>query len=557
MARKSRKNMPLEPEAPKPIVYAAAGYARISKESETSGDSIENQADIIRDYAKDKPDIDLKRVITTDEGYTGTDFNRPGYAELMAGILSGTVRCVIVKDLSRLGRTYIEVGELLFDTFPAYNVRFISVNDHYDSFADDAARKKLLILFKNLMNHIYSKDLANRVRSAYKMKRQRGEPNGATPYGYKLSEDGKRLAIDGDAAEIVRMVFDMRLAGSSAAGVAKHLNQTGIPTPKRRQYLLGQITDEKYSHDVSWGATSVTRILKNETYTGVLLQGTYGSGGKRNKLLPQSQWIRHEEAHQAIISREQFDTVQALVGEAAERCRRICYVVPENAYVGKISCSLCGKNVQRKIGGNSRKRIYYYGCSRCADELRLERGLKTVPTMPLAKLDGLVAATLRVQTDLLVEYDQLMEDVARSGILRQKRSALICEISALEKEAASADRTIEAAYKHHLDGLLDFREYELVREKALMKKDETSARLSYVEGELRRLDGKNAESNLLRQQFSAFRTFDAPTKEIVQALIKRITLTPLTNDVVIELNYMDSLAELHGLVDESGVASNA
>jgi DNA invertase Pin-like site-specific DNA recombinase len=168
----------------------------------------------------------------------------------MDGIADGTTGCVIVKDISRLGRTYIEVGELLFDTFPAYNVRFISVNDHYDSFADDAWQKKLLILFKNLINHMYSRDLGKKIRSAHDMKKRRGEPTGGKPYGYRKSEDGKSLVIDPEAAEIVRRIFDMRLAGANA--IAKCLNREGVPSPQKRRYLLGEITHEKFAGDLLW-----------------------------------------------------------------------------------------------------------------------------------------------------------------------------------------------------------------------------------------------------------------------------------------------------------------
>jgi DNA invertase Pin-like site-specific DNA recombinase len=557
MARKSRKNQPAEPENPKAVVYKSMGYTRISKAGEKSDDSIENQAAIIREYVKDKPDIDLRGVITADAGYTGTDFDRPGYAGLMAGIMDGTITCVLVKDLSRLGRTYIEVGELLFDTFPACNVRFISVNDNYDSFADDAGRKKLLILFKNLVNHLYSRDLGKKIRSAHDAKKRRGEPAGGKPYGYRRSEDGRSLAVDSEAADIVKRIFDMRQSGESANGIVKHLNQCGVPSPQKRRYLLGEIAHEKFSGDILWGAEIVCRMLRNETYTGVLVQGKYDCDGKRHTLLPSDQWIRHEDAHPAIISREQFDAVQSLMAETAVKYRKLGIPSPKNAYAGKIFCARCGRNVQRSDGGAVGRVIYYYTCRRCADELKLEQGIARAPSLTLAKLDAAVGETLRKQMDLLDGYDEFIKLAAQSDALKQKRAELIRERAKLEKEAASADNTIAAAYTHHLDGLLDFREYELVRDKAVRAKENAAARLAYMDGELQRLDANNAKNNPWRERFNAFRDLDKPTKEIVQALVSRITVTPLTNEVSVELNCMDSFAELRELVGESGVRVNA
>ncbi|MDR2357920.1 MAG: recombinase family protein [Oscillospiraceae bacterium] len=558
MARKSRKNFNTaqEPVTPKAVVYAAQGYTRISKDDDKS-DSIENQAEIIRDYVQGKPDIDLKNVITSDLGYTGTGFRRPGYTELMSGVLSGNVQCVIVKDLSRLGRSYIEVGELLFDTFPAYNVRFISINDQYDSFADDAGRKKLLILFKNLINHMYSRDLGKKIKSVHDLKKQRGEPAGGKPYGYRRSADGKSLAIDEGAAEIVRLIFNLRQNGVSACGIVKQLNNSGVPSPQKRRYLLGEIKHEKFSGKMLWGPEVVCNILKNEVYTGCLTQGKYACEGKRHKLLPKEQWIRHEDSHPAIISKEQFAVVQTSVNAASDKYRKLGASIPENRYVGKVFCSRCGKTAARSDSGRCGKSLFYYVCRTCLDELKSGLGVKRLPSLPLVRLDAIVTETLRKQIDLLVEYDGLIDRALRSDTLKQKRVVLTHEKAKLEKIAAGTDITISAAYTHHLDGLLDFREYELVRDKAERDKADAGARLAYICEELLKRDIANVNTNTWRESFGAFRDFETPTKELIQTLVSRIILTPGTNEITIELNYMDSFAELRDLITESGVRVSA
>lgn len=554
MARKSRKLTGAENVAAVniPVTVAAWVYSRISKDSDHAEDSIENQIAICKDYIDADSGMTLGGVFT-DLGYSGTNFERPGYADMMAGILCGDVGCVVVKDLSRLGRAYIEVGELLFDTFVQYGVRFISVNDHYDSFADDADRKKLMILFKNLINHMYSKDLGRKIKSAHDAKKQRGELAGQPSYGYMRGEDGKQLAIDGDAAEVVRMIFDMRLASHSANSIAKHLNQNEVPSPQRRRYLLGQIAHEKFSASILWGAEIVCRILKNETYTGVLVQGKYACNGKRHRLLPQDQWIRHENKHPAIISREQFDAVQKLMDVATGQYRKIGNITPENAYAGKTFCSRCGEHIQRVDGGGRGRTLYYYICRHCADELKQERGIKRAVSLPLVKLDALVTETLRFYMDELVQFDNLGEILKKSGPLRQKSAQLRREKVRLEKTVGDFERNLSAAYTHHLEGLLDLREYELVRAKIERDKRDAEARLAQVCAEWKKYDIHNVLDNQWLNKYRAFRNFETPSKELIQTLINRIYLTPLTNEVSIELNFMDCLRELRQLLQESGV----
>jgi DNA invertase Pin-like site-specific DNA recombinase len=559
MARKSRKLPPSgspEQTVPKAIVYDAWGYTRISVDGDKSDDSIENQADIIRDYVKGKPDIALKRVITADLGYTGTNFDRPGYLELMDGINDGDVRCVIVKDLSRLGRSYIEVGELLFNTFPTCNVRFISVNDDYDSFADDAGRKKLLILFKNLINHAYSRDLRAKIQAAYSAKRHRGEPIGQPPYGYLRSEDGSRLVIDHVAADVIREIFNLRLQGVSARNIAKHLTRESVPSPQQRRSQLWGKTSAKRSAQIVWTSSVICSILRNEVYLGSLIQGKCERRGNQLLKLPKEMWTIRENAHEPIISREQFDDARKLTDAVSEKHRAKGLPTPENRYVGKIYCARCGKTVQRSCGGRRERATYYYVCHNCRDDLKSEHNIKRLPSLSLVKLDELVSDTLRTQMNLLLQYDKLAPSVMHSDALKQKRAALTREKARLDKALAGTDNTISAAYTHFLDGILDGREYELVREKAYRDKNEAEMRLEYVSGELRKLDVSSVDSNQWRHNFGTFRDFDVPTKELLQALVSRITLTPITNDISIEFNYMDSFAELRDLIAESGVSVN-
>jgi len=558
MARKSRKN----PQADNTVIQTSVTlsawiYARISQDSDRAEDSIDNQIAICKEFIHTGSELTLGGIFT-DLGYSGTDFDRPGYFDLMAGVANGDVKCVVVKDLSRLGRTYIEVGELLFDTFVQHGIRFVSVNDHYDSFADDAGRKKLLILFKNLVNHMYSRDLGKKIKSAHAAKKKRGEPAGLPPYGYRHGDDKKHLVVYFDEADVVKRIFDMRQNGESASGISKLLNLQGVPSPQNGRYKAGEIDHSNFSKRIVWSAGLVSRILHNETYVGTLFQGKYDCSGKKHVLLPKERWIAHENTHEAIISKEQFDAVARLLDESAEKYKKTgATEYKENQYSGIIYCSRCGKAATRSDGGHIGKKVsYYYACYHCIQDIKNEQGLKRGAKMPLIKLDAVVMETLRKHMDTLVTFDDLAALLSKSDPLKQKKVALSKERSKLEKTVNESERNLSAAYTHHLEGLLDLREYELVRMKIESDKTEAEARLFFIKTELTRYDTKAVLENQWLVKFRAFRDCETPTKDMIHALVKRITLVPMTNEMSIELNYTDSYEDLQDLIKESGVAAN-
>jgi DNA invertase Pin-like site-specific DNA recombinase/predicted RNA-binding Zn-ribbon protein involved in translation (DUF1610 family) len=557
MARKSRKVTLADDNnvVITPLTFPSYVYARISNDGDHAEDSIENQIAICKEYINADNELTYAGVFT-DLGFSGTNFERPAYSDMMAGILCGDIKSVVVKDLSRLGRTYIEVGELLFDTFVQRGMRFVSVNDRYDSFSDDAGRKKLLILFKNLVNHMYSRDLSKKTRSAHTAKKQRGEPAGQAPFGYCLDSVSKRLLIEPGAAEIVKTAFNMRLSGESVSKISQYLNQNKIPSPQQRRYELGEISHEKYSKRIVWSATSVSKILHCETYTGVLFRGKYKCSGKHHKLLPRDEWIVFENAHDAIISREQFDAVSHLMEKSAAKYEHKSLTPRhENRYAGKIVCSRCGK-VAIRNNSTTRDDLFYYSCRHCNAEIKYETGIKRAALLPLTKLDSFIMTTFRKYMDMLVQFDGLNETLANSDTLRNKRMSIEKEKNRLEKAVADYDKNLATAYKHHLDGILDMREYGLVRSKAEREKIELEARLLTVKNEQAKYDSKNILENKWLEAYRSFRDRETPTKEMIQALIRRITLTPITNHLEIELNFEDCFAELREIMMEGGVTIN-
>lgn len=561
MARKSRK--PQNQESPPTAVSKAAPtfpawiYARISFESEKAEDSIGNQIALCKQFIHAGTELIFKGVFT-DLGYSGTDFDRPGYVDMMAGILNGDVKCIVVKDLSRLGRTYIEVGELLFDTFVQYGVRFVSVNDNYDSFADDAGRKKLLILFKNLVNHMYSRDLGKKIKSAHDTKKLRGEPAGQAPYGYRIDNKTKRLEIVPDAAEMVKMIFDMRLQGDSVASITRYLNRMQIPSPQQRRYELGEIKHDKFSGRMLWVETLVSKLLHNETYTGALFQGKYECMGKSKRLLPRGQWIVHENAHDPIISKEQFAAVSELMEEAAKKYQHTGEKPKSvNRYAGKIICERCGKVAVRSDNRLKNPVLYYYSCRHCCTAIKEATGTSRAPKLPLARIDSLVMAAIKKHMDALVRFDDLAETLANHDPLKQKRLDAAKKAKKLEKALDGYENTLATAYTHHLGGLLDLREYELVRVKIEDDKARAELQLTAIKSEQIKYENSRLLENQWLVKYREFRDCEIPTKDMIQALIERIVLRPMTNDVDITWNFTEDFEELDKLMGHGkGIAAN-
>lgn len=276
-----------------------------------SADSIRNQRKLLEQYIYKKGLLQVGEFV--DEGYTGTNFNRPGFLDMLEWIEKSNVRCIIVKDLSRLGRDYIETGRLLEYYFPMRNIRVISVADGYDSEKAGYHERKITIPILNLLNDSYARDISCKVRYSQKVKRESGKYIGAfAVYGYKKADgDRNRLVIDDAAANVVRRIFDLRIVGYSAEKIVKIFNEEKILSP----YMYKKMNKSRYqtsfkcSEITLWQPYTVRRILKNEIYTGVLIQGkTKKINYKIDKRLKldKKEWVRCEGAVPAIISKRQF-----------------------------------------------------------------------------------------------------------------------------------------------------------------------------------------------------------------------------------------------------------
>ncbi|MCP1109729.1 recombinase family protein [Ohessyouella blattaphilus] len=351
-------------------LWQAADYVRLSKDDgdKEESDSVVNQKELIASFVSRQKDIELAGPSYVDDGFSGVNFDRPGFQRLLEDIKSGRINCVIVKDLSRLGRNYIETGKLIEHFFPYMGVRFIAINDNYDSQRHNSQTDDLIVPFKNLINDATSADTSRKIRSQFEVKRQKGEciaPFAA--FGYRKDpEDHNRLLVDETAAEVVRDIFKWKIEGMSQQGIADRLNGMGVPSPLEYKKNSGSNfrTTFQKNHKTKWTPVSVGRILKNDLYIGVLTQGKSTSPNykvRERSFKPAEEWVRVEQNHEAIIKEADFRLVASLL----KKDTRIGS--GEDAvylFSGMLVCGDCGETLIRKyVPGKDGVKYVYHVCN--------------------------------------------------------------------------------------------------------------------------------------------------------------------------------------------------
>lgn len=350
--------------------YTVAAYSRLSREDgdRVESDSIINQQRVIEDYCASRGELHIAEHYA-DDGYTGTNFDRPAFQRMLADLKAGKVDCIIVKDLSRFGRDYIDMGYYLERVFPALGVRFIAVNDAVDS---EKGPYDMLLPLKNVFNAQYAKDISGKVRSAFVVKQKRGEFVGAfASYGYlKDPENHNHLIIDPAAAPVVRRIFELTARGIGQVKVAQMLNDERLPCPSEYKRLMG----EKYSNSKRlsttcyWTYSTIHKIIRNEMYIGNMVQrrAVRASMHGKAKAADKSEWIVVESTHEAIISRELWDAVQAQIGRNS---RTMDFESNVGLLAGFIRCGDCGRAMVKTVWSG---RIHYscgsyrrYGFTAC------------------------------------------------------------------------------------------------------------------------------------------------------------------------------------------------
>lgn len=504
-------------------IYNACIYARLSRDDgdKLESDSITNQKALIRDFLSKHPEIHVVSE-KTDDGYSGVNFDRPAFQEMMDEIRSGKVNCVVVKDLSRFGRNYIEAGNYIERVFPFMGVRFIAINDSYDSL-DKNQSDSLIIPFKNLINDAYCKDISVKIRSQLEIKRKKGQFIGAfAVYGYlKDEEDHNKLVVDTFASEVVRAIFKWKLEGMSQGRIADKLNMQGVLCPMEYKISLGMKvqTNFRVHKKAMWSPVSVTRILTNEIYTGVLIQGKSGTPNyKVKKVMPkdEEEWIRVEDSHPSIITKRNFETVQRVMQRDIRIAPAEETVYPFSGY---LKCADCGQNMVRKHYVAGEKEYTYFICS----TRKAKKGCST-HSIDEETLTVSVLNAIKNHIDMILEAEQLIELVESLPENQQNVFNYDAQIVKL-KEEIERNKTFKLKlYENLQDGMIGQDEYFLFKKSYAMKIQEAEQAIAAIETEREQMVNNNREQLSWTEVFKQYQNITEVTRNVVVDLIDHIEI---------------------------------
>ena len=524
-----------------------ARYIRLSQEDENEGDSnsIMNQRDLLKAFVESSPDLSQYEVVEfCDDGYSGTNFDRPGVKALLEEVRAGNISCIIVKDLSRFGRNYIDIGDYLEQIFPFLGVRFISVNDRFDSNDFDGTTGGLDVGFRNLIYSLYSKDLSQKVRSAKKTRMEKGEFIGShAPYGYAKSPGNrKKLVIDEKAATVVRRIFAMADEGKNAVQIATILNAENIPTPYVYKRLMG--CDRKFNvvgNTNHWLNTTILTIIRDERYTGKMVNGKNRSpfvGSKHGKRIPKSEWIVVPNTHEAIVSEELFSSVQERFSAPVRIRTEPAEVRP---LMGKVKCGVC-RHVMRR--SKSTPATAYYYC-----ESHQYVADSTCPKDRISEISLIqtVLSVIHKQIEVMLDMEQLFDRVKTQS--HNDIITLTEQIRQLQVILSKLRASKVKAYEKYKDGALDRDSY--ASQKADIGKEiaETESQIVELETALQSRYQENEQPVFIIESFKRYEGFTELSKEMADELIDSIYIYG-SEAIEIVWNHMDEYMRLVQYVEK-------
>lgn len=534
-------------------IWNACGYVRLSREDgdREESNSVTGQKDLIRDYFSRHPEL-LECGMRVDDGFSGSSFERPAFQAMMADVKAGKIDCIVVKDLSRFGRNYLDAGEYIEKIFPFLGIRFIAVNDNYDSLNSNPESDELIIPFKNLINEAYCRDSSIKIRSQLEIKRKRGDFIGSfAVYGYRKDPDDRhRLAVDGFAADVVRDIFRWKLEGVSAADIADRLNKDGIlpPVEYKKQQGMRFNTPFRINARSLWHATAILRILKNPVYTGVLEQGrntTPSYKVKRRVARPRGEWSVTEGAHEAVVTPEDFAAVQKVLALDTRTSPGSSAV---ELFSGMAACGECGAAMVRKTVPAGGKKYVYYVCAAHKNE-------KTCYTHSIrdSVLEEIVLESLKKQIHDVISLSELME-MAESVQLQKAGAVKLQE--RLDRKQAEADRyqrLLLSLYESLMDGMISRQEYREMKKNYAALRSEAETQAEAVREEMCHVLENTVHGCGWMEQFKKYRNITALDRVIVVSLIDRIYIYR-DKRVEIKYNWQDEFRWLAGILEQGAVS---
>lgn len=513
----------MQPKNKKEQIGITALYCRLSRDDGMDGDSnsVANQKRLLSQKAKELGFANTKYYV--DDGYTGTSFNRPGFQAMLGDIDMGYITAVMVKDLSRLGRDYVSVGNYTDSYFPERNVRFIAVNDSIDS--DEGESE--IAPFKNILNEMYARDISKKVRSSHRLRGNMGEPLSQLPYGYmKSPENKKKWIIDPEAADIVKSIFKMCLDGKGNETIARILQEQKVLIPMAYWQSKGLPRGGKKTqpNPYKWCKTTVQKILSQQEYCGDVINfKTYSKSFKNKTRLenPQENWAIFKNVHEAIIDREAFEQVQKLIAKTKRRAPK-----PSNAqksiFCDLLYCGDCHKKLRHHTN-TINKDIHYFVCSNNKVDYR-----GSCPGRHYIRADAVeqvVMLELRRMAEFLHDDEQAFADILaqKSGaelMKEQKRNA--CELQKAIVRNDTVSRLYEKLYEDNATGKVSDEWFMQLSHKYEVERMELKAKISELRSKLMQSDEQQKERENFTTAVRKFMQMEHLTAPLLRELIDHI-----------------------------------
>lgn len=513
----------MQPKNKKEQIGITALYCRLSRDDGMDGDSnsVANQKRLLSQKAKELGFANTKYYV--DDGYTGTNFNRPGFQAMLGDIDMGYITAVMVKDLSRLGRDYVSVGNYTDSYFPERNVRFIAVNDSIDS--DEGESE--IAPFKNILNEMYARDISKKVRSSHRLRGNMGEPLSQPPYGYmKSPENKKKWIIDPEAADIVKSIFKMCLDGKGNETIARILQEQKVLIPMAYWQSKGLPRGGKKTqpNPYKWCKTTVQKILSQQEYCGDVINfKTYSKSFKNKTRLenPQENWAIFKNVHEAIIDREAFEQVQKLIAKTKRRAPK-----PSNAqksiFCDLLYCGDCHKKLRHHTN-TINKDIHYFVCSNNKVDYR-----GSCPGRHFIRADAVeqvVMLELRRMAEFLHDDEQAFADILaqKSGaelMKEQKRNAGELQKAIVRNDTVS--RLYEKLYEDNATGKVSDEWFMQLSHKYEVERMELKAKISELRSKLMQSDEQQKECENFTTAVRKFMQMEHLTAPLLRELIDHI-----------------------------------
>ena len=531
------------------ISYMAAVYLRLSKEDEDlreikdkkESNSIANQKAMILKTLESMPDVTLYDIYI-DDGFTGLNFERPNFQRMCEDIYNGRVNMVIVKDLSRLGRDYIDSGRYVKKIFPSYHVRFVSVLDHFDSLTATQSDVNLLIPVKNFVNDNYSRDISGKVRSHQEVMRENGLYVGShVAYGYKkLETDRNRIIPDEYAADIVRKIFDWKLKGLSLASIADKLNGLGVAAPSEYKRQLGGNYKSGFQKNrkAKWSAVAINRILRNKIYIGVLEQGKREKVNyKLNKVVekPETEWAVKENTHEAIISKADFENVAKLLNLDTRKSPE-----EETLFIlsGLMFCGECGRSMVRRCNRYKDKQSVYYICATYNKGKGCSRH-----SIAQSVIEDILLDAIKRHIEHVARLDELLNTIRDREVNYDDIVANDREILAKYKELDQCKKVEMSLHRDLAAGIISIKEYEQFKNNFAHKSAEIEETIRKLQQEIETVFKEGLFADEWIDTFTKTGNITSLDRSIVLSLVEKITIHE-ENRIEITFQYQDEYKTL-------------